>query len=237
MYKTVKETEAFLKAILPDLPRFSAEAWLAVPYTSILTAARLALGTTLRIGAQNLYGEKEGAYTGEISSRMLADAGASFVLIGHSERRQIFHEESPLLNRKIALALEAKLQPLFCVGETLMEREKGMTEEVLQRQLVEALVGFKKEDLHKIIIAYEPVWAIGTGKVATSEIAEKAHAAIRYVLEKNFDMKELPLLYGGSVKPENAAALLQQPDIDGLLVGRASLSHETFLQILARASS
>ena len=187
-----------------------------------------------------MHDAREGAFTGEIASLMLKEAGASFVILGHSERRSLFGETDEMIHKKLVRALQDDLLAVLCIGESLEERESGKTEEILKRQLLAALEGVPKEDLGKILIAYEPVWAIGTGKSATALLAQEAHAFIRSVLCELFGKRignKLPILYGGSVKPENAGQLIEQADIDGLLVGGASLDPKTFAAIAMQCTS
>ncbi|MBM3184328.1 MAG: triose-phosphate isomerase, partial [Chlamydiae bacterium] len=208
--------------------------FLAVPYLSIRAAADAAKMSALSIGAQNLHEEREGAFTGSVSALMIKEAGATFSLIGHSECRQHFQESDETIRKKVERALQDDLIPVLCIGETLEEREKKETGKVLKRQLHVALSKIPKEEAKKIIIAYEPVWAIGSGKAATPEMAGEAHALIRKELEHLFgkvNADVIPILYGGSVNLENTASLMKQGDIDGLLVGRASLDPNSFAAI------
>ena len=232
MYKTSNEAEEFFNTLASqELPEDVA-VWLAAPFTLIHTAASLVEGTSILIGAQNMHEASEGAYTGEISSRMLLDAGAQFVLLGHSERRHVFGESEEMIRAKLEKALAEGPQALLCVGEGLEARQSGQTNEVLTQQLTSALKGLKPK---QITVAYEPVWAIGTGETATPEIAQEAHAHCRSVLKKLLGAraaKGTSILYGGSVKPKNAATLMEQADIDGLLVGGASLNATSFSQII-----
>lgn len=207
------------------------------PFTCLPDGARLLAGSPLGIGGQNMYWAAEGAFTGEISPRMLRDAGASHVLIGHSERRTLFGETDETVRRKVEAALAHALFPIVCIGETLEERESGRTEAVLSRQIRQ---GFKELDaapVRSLALAYEPVWAIGTGRNATPEQAQEAHRFIRGELALLFgaEAAALRILYGGSVKPENAADLLSQPDVDGALVGGACLKPDSFLSIIRAA--
>jgi triosephosphate isomerase len=198
---------------------------------SIHLSNALANKGTAKIGAQNCHFENSGAFTGEISPKALVDLGADFTLVGHSERRALFHESGDFLNQKVLSALNTGLIVVYCVGETLQERESGTTDSVIELQLDEGLKDLK--DASKLIIAYEPVWAIGTGKTATPDQAQNTHAFIRkYLKNKGWDT---PILYGGSVKPSNTSELMACPDIDGALVGGASLSSEDFYQILEKA--
>lgn len=195
-------------------------------------------GTGVEVGMQNMHFEKEGAFTGEVSPLMVKDAGCRYVLIGHSERRHIFGETDDMVNKKIRAALDNNIEPMVCVGELIEEREAGRTEDVLKRQVEGALKGVSQSELAKIVIAYEPVWAIGTGKVATPETADEAHRTIRRILAKHYGEEAasaVPILYGGSVKPDNIAGLYAMEHIDGALVGGASLKADSFLAI-ARVS-
>jgi len=207
----------------------------APPFTALALVSKVVKDSTVKLGAQNLYWESEGAYTGEISAAMLVSAGCQYVVIGHSERRQYFGETDESVNKKIKAALRDSLIPVLCVGETDAEREADETSAVLDKQFHEGLEGFTAGDLETLVIAYEPVWAIGTGKTATSDQAQEAHQFLRALLEKRFGnvlAKSVRILYGGSVKPNNIVELMEMPDIDGALVGGASLSAETFSQIV-----
>lgn len=234
MYKTIEEACSFIKTIGEILPTIDAEVLLAVSFTALKPCIETAEKMNLKIGAQNMNDATEGAFTGEIAARMLQDVGAQFVLLGHSERRKLFHEDDTFINRKVLRALEAHILPILCVGETFEEREDGKTEEVLSRQLQEGLNGV--EGVSKLYIAYEPVWAIGTGRAATAEIAEEAHAFIRRTLQELYGeefAQKVVILYGGSVSPDNADSFLKEEDVDGLLIGSASLKTESFAKILA----
>ena len=192
-------------------------------------------GTNIGVGAQNVYFEKEGAFTGEISGGMLKDVGCQYVILGHSERRHILHESSEVVNVKVLAALKAGLVPIVCVGELLAEREAGTTDLVVRRQFEGSLSGVSAENMKKVVIAYEPVWAIGTGKVATPEQAEEVHAALRNVIEERYnkDVAEtVRIQYGGSVKADNAKDILSKPNVDGALVGGASLKVDSFMGII-----
>jgi len=234
MYKTVEEATSFIETLAPLAETASAEVFLAVPFTAIAPAAQAANGRNVSIGAQNMNDASEGAYTGEISARMLKAAGATFVLLGHSERRRLFHEENSFIQRKVKRAIEASLRPILCIGETFEEREAGETEAVIRQQLTECLEGI--DSIDSLIVAYEPVWAIGTGKAATAEIAEEVHAHIREILGSLFTKEAaagVPIIYGGSATPENAKSLLSQENINGLLIGSASLQPESFAKIIS----
>ncbi|HEY4255312.1 MAG TPA: triose-phosphate isomerase [Chlamydiales bacterium] len=234
MHKTARESAAYLEELFPLVEKCQTKIFLSVPYTSIAAAAKLAKGTEVFIGAQNMNDAREGAFTGEIAALMLKEAGAEFVLLGHSERRQIFGETNEFIHRKVVRALQDDLIPVLCVGETLAEREEGRTEEVLEEQIKACLEAIPKEEAGKLILAYEPVWAIGTGKVATAAQAQKAHEACRNALSTLFGKRvsaKIPILYGGSVKPENVAALMAEKEIDGVLIGGASLEAKTLAKI------
>ncbi len=208
------------------------------PFTSLGEVSSLIKNTPVKLGAQNIYFEESGAFTGEISASMLKSVGCEYVIIGHSERRTIFSETDKAINKKIIKALEGNLKPIFCVGELLEQREDGSTMEVVKNQLLKGLKDITTEQLSEIIIAYEPVWAIGTGKTATPAQAQEVHAAIRELIAVNFSedaADNLVIQYGGSVKPENAGELLSQKDIDGALVGGACLKADSFLGIIAAA--
>ena len=205
------------------------------PFPYLIPVAEALRGSQVTLGAQDVNGEKEGAFTGEVSAPMLLDVGCRYVIVGHSERRHVLHENDALINRKVQAALAAGLQVILCVGETLDERESTRTEAVLDTQLSGGLAGLKAEGLTSLVIAYEPVWAIGTGRNATPQQAQEAHAFIRRRVGQMFGEKTasaLPIQYGGSVKPDNAALLLNQPDVDGALVGGASLKADSFLAIV-----
>jgi triosephosphate isomerase (TIM) len=205
------------------------------PYTSLSEANSLLKNSIVKLGAQNMYFEESGAFTGEISASMLKSAGCEFVILGHSERRTIFGETDQVINKKIKKALMSSLLPIFCVGETLEERESGVTNDIIKRQVTEGLKDISAEDMKKIIIAYEPVWAIGTGKTASPQQAEDVHAFIRGLVKSLYSneiAEGLIIQYGGSVKPDNAKELLFQADIDGALVGGACLKAESFIGII-----
>ena len=195
-------------------------------------------GSSVALGAQNMYHEPSGAFTGEISSAMLLDVGCQYVILGHSERRHILGESDQAINLKVKAALAAGLTPIVCVGETLEEREQNRTKAVVESQFDGSLEGLSEEEIQNIVIAYEPVWAIGTGKVATPEQAEEVHADLRRILENRYNAaaaEAIRIQYGGSVKPDNAATLMSQPNIDGALVGGASLKVDSFLGIASAA--
>lgn len=208
------------------------------PFTSLSEAALLTKDTPVKLGAQNMYFQESGAYTGEISAKMLKGAGCEFVILGHSERRTIFKEADGLINEKIKAALKAGLKPIFCIGETLEERENGKEKDILRMQLAGGLKEISLDQMNNIIIAYEPVWAIGTGKTATPEQAEEMHDFIRNYINDDFTTEtaeNLIIQYGGSVKPDNARDLLSQKNIDGALVGGACLKADSFISIIESA--
>ncbi|MBW2620372.1 MAG: triose-phosphate isomerase [Deltaproteobacteria bacterium] len=208
---------------------------IAPPFTALAQVSDVVRGSCVSLGAQNLFWEAQGAFTGEISPAMLVSAGCKYVIIGHSERRQYFNETDETVNRRIKAAFDNDLIPVMCVGESEKERESKNTFSVLDKQLKMGLEDFSSDDLKRLVIAYEPVWAIGTGKTATSEQAQEVHKFLRSVLEKSFGnilAKSIRILYGGSVKPNNIAELMAMPDVDGALVGGASLDPETFSKIV-----
>ena len=211
------------------------EVMIAPTFTTLYQVAQALKGSTIALGAQNLYWEKQGAFTGEISSEMLVEAGCSHVIIGHSERRFFFGETDASINLKIRAALSASLIPVFCIGETEAQGEAGETFSVLDKQVRDGLKDFVFDDLSGLVVAYEPVWAIGTGKTASKEQAEEAHQFVRSLLDTLFGKpfaSAVRILYGGSVKPDNVRALMEMPDIDGALVGGASLDPETFSKLV-----
>lgn len=241
LHKTVQESVdlvTLLKRKLSDVQ--GVEIVVCPVYTALASVSEILLESNLRLGAQDLYWEDKGAFTGEVSAPLLKDAGARYVIIGHSERRQFFNETHETVRKKTRAALKAGLTPIVCVGEMLAEREAGQTFRVLEEQLAGGLEGFKPEDLKQMILAYEPVWAIGTGKVATPAQAQEAHAFIRGQLTKAFGAeaaKAVCIQYGGSVKPDNTENLMREEDIDGALVGGASLEAESFAQIVRLADA
>ena len=208
---------------------------LAPAYTSLAAVAAAVRGTPVQVGGQNVCWEEEGAYTGEVSPVMLKDAGATMVILGHSERRHIFGEDDQLVNQRLQGALAFGLVPILCVGETLDERERGVTFAVLERQISKGLQGVASAEAGRIVIAYEPVWAIGTGKTASNEQAQEVHKFIRKTLAAVYEKTladQIRILYGGSVKPENIDSLMAEPDIDGALVGGAALKSDSFDRII-----
>lgn len=237
MNKTIDEALSLVKTLKETLPPTKYTAIIAPPYTAINKTAEFLKGSPIKISAQDLFWEDSGAFTGAISAAMIKDAGATYVIIGHSERRQFFYETDDTVNKKIKTALKHDLTPIFCIGETLVEREAGKMNDVIATQLDGGLLNLTQNDIVKIVIAYEPVWAIGTGKTATPEQAEEVHGLIRKILAKKFGeaANEVSILYGGSVKPSNSKELLAKPNIDGALVGGASLKAEDFIGIIKNA--
>jgi triosephosphate isomerase len=239
MYKTVAETVKYVKefrAMVKDIS--GVEIVIAPPFTALHAAGEAARNSNVGVAAQNLYWEREGAFTGEISATMIAEAGAEYVIIGHSERRTLFGETDASVNRKVAAAFAGGLTPIVCIGETLDQRERNDTFAVLDRQIKEGLDGITSAQVVQLVIAYEPVWAIGTGRNATPAQAAEAHGHIRKRLQNWFgaDGAELcHVIYGGSVKPENIGDLVSLPDVDGALVGGASLDVKAFYDIVSRS--
>lgn len=239
MYKTAREATDYIEALLPKVEDSQVNIYLAVPFTSIASAAHYAKDTNIVIGAQNMNDAREGAFTGEIAGLMLKEAGAAFVILGHSERRHVFGETNAFIHRKVLRALQDDIQPILCVGETAKEREGGKTEKVLKEQLLSALDGVPKEDAEHLIVAYEPVWAIGSGKTPTPKQIQEAHAFCRECLAEVFGKKkaeDIPILYGGSVKPDNAGEIGEEKDVNGVLVGGASLDSQTLVEIIHNMS-
>jgi triosephosphate isomerase len=235
MFKTIAEGVDLVKKLAALVPAQSdRDVLVCPPFTALAAVAQAAQGSPISVGAQNMNDNVQGAFTGEVAPGMIKDAGATFVLVGHSERRQIYGETDTLVNKKAKLALEQSLTPVVCVGETLEEREGGKTFTVVERQVMEGLKGFTAAHAPHLVVAYEPVWAIGTGKTATPEQAQQVHAFIRQKLEVLFPgaSAQMRVLYGGSVKPDNIDTLMAQPDIDGGLVGGASLKAEDFARIV-----
>lgn len=236
MFKTFNEAVELVKGLDNGLKKVEGREYVLFPPSVYLREiSSLCTGTPFSTGAQNMYHENQGAFTGEISPVMVKDCGAGFILIGHSERRHIFNETDTDVNGKVKAALVHGIQPMICIGELLEERESGQTAGILTRQIKGAFEGIEKKDISTISIAYEPVWAIGTGKVATPEMAQDAHVIIRGILRDLYNNEvsaSMPVLYGGSVKPDNIEGLYRMPDIDGVLVGGASLEINTFLEII-----
>jgi triosephosphate isomerase len=238
MYKTHKETLAFFEEFTSLVPKpHSCDIIIAPPFTSLalLAALEKTRGIEFAVAAQNGHWEREGAFTGETSMRMIADCGGEAVIIGHSERRQFFGETDESVNRKVKAALEAKLTPIVCVGETLAQRESHLTHSILKRQFEGGLDALTEHEFSRILLAYEPVWAIGTGKTATPEMAADAHRYLRELAATVFSPSQaagIRILYGGSVKPDNIKGLMAQAEIDGALVGGASLDAKSFAAIV-----
>ena len=237
MHKTVAEAVAFVDALLPRIAATQHDVVICPPFTALGAVVERRYGTAVKVAAQNMHEEAGGAFTGEVSAPMLVELDVEAVVLGHSERRQLFGETDEALARKVPAALAAGLEPILCVGESEEARDAGQTEAVLERQLQADLAGVGSTDLAGVVIAYEPIWAIGTGRTATPEQAEEAIAFIRDVVRRlGGAAEELRILYGGSVKPDNAAELLgREPDIDGALVGGASLDPEDFAAIVEAA--
>ena len=236
MYKTPADTQAFFEAFRPLVAAAGhCEIVICPPFLDLPAALESARGTKIQIGAQNLYWAKEGAFTGEVSGPMIRATGATHVIVGHSERRQFFGETDATVLKRTVAALESGLTPIVCVGEHLAQREAGQTEGVLCGQCINGISGLDAQQFAKILIAYEPVWAIGTGKTATPEIAAEAHGIIRRELRQKYGepaAANLRILYGGSVKPDNVKSLMAQPEINGVLVGGASLDAASFAKIV-----
>jgi triosephosphate isomerase len=240
LHLTVEESLALAREVAQGALEAEVDVLVCPTFLAIYPVARALEGSPVMVGAQNLYWEESGAYTGEVSGPLLKAAGASHVIVGHSERRQYFGETEATVNRRLRAALGAGLTPILCIGETLQQRESGQTEGVLESQLAGALAGLNAEEAGRLIIAYEPVWAIGTGRTASPQQADQAHAFIRDWLAAHYDKglaNSCRILYGGSVKPANAAGLLGQDHIDGALVGGASLKAADFLGIIRAATS
>ena len=235
MNKTIEETERFLAEFLPKVPDSGPEVVICPPFLSLKTAVEHCVQSRARVAAQNMHEQPNGAYTGEVSAPMLQELGVDGVILGHSERRQYFNESDDALARKVLVALDAGLEPILCVGESLTQRESGETEALLTRQVAADLANVPDDRLAGVVIAYEPIWAIGTGRTATTEQAEETIALIRGLIESRSveAAAAIRILYGGSVKPENAEELVSQPDVDGALVGGASLDPEDFAAIVA----
>ena len=239
MYKTVQEAVVFVKefrSLVKDIT--AVEIVVAPPFTALHAVAEAARSSNVGVSGQNLHWEKDGAFTGEISARMLREAGAEYVIVGHSERRRLFGETDQSVNRKVVAALDVGLTPIVCIGETLEEREAEQMLPVLDRQIKEGLDGLSGDQVHSLVIAYEPVWAIGTGRNATPEQAAEAHAHIRGRLRSWFGGSAADgchVIYGGSVKPDNIHDLIVLPDVDGALVGGASLDVRGFADIVSRS--
>ena len=239
MYKTVAEAVAFVRALAPEAASMQGrDVLVAPPFTALAATAEAASGSRVAVAAQDVYFERDGAFTGEISAGMIKDAGATHAVIGHSERRRLFGDTDEWVNRKTRAAIGAGLVPIVCIGETLQEREQGETLAVLDRQIKTGFDSLTMEQVGGIVIAYEPVWAIGTGKNATPVEADEAHRHIRSRLRQWFGgaaADACRVLYGGSVKPDNISDLIALPDVDGALIGGASLDVRSFVEICARS--
>ena len=234
MHKTIAEALEFVNEVKDRVNNDKVEAVICAPFTLLKDLKQATKGTNIKIGAQNMHFEEKGAFTGEISPLMLKELDMDYVVIGHSERRQYFNETDETVNKKVLKALEVGIDPIWCVGETLEEREAGNTKDVCKVQVEKALENVSKEDLAKVVIAYEPVWAIGTGKTATSEDANDVIAYIREVVANLYGelANEVRIQYGGSVKPSNVAEIMNQSDIDGALVGGASLEANDYVELV-----
>jgi len=237
MFNDINGTVKLISDIKKDLNGKNPNALVIVcpPFTNLESASTLLKDSVIKLGAQNMYFEENGAFTGEISPSMLKSVGVEYVILGHSERRTIFGEPDQLINKKIKAAVKNELKPIFCIGETLAEREKEITFKVIETQVRNGLAGLNEQELVNLIVAYEPVWAIGTGKTASPQQAQEVHKFIRGLISKVLSpafADGIVIQYGGSVKPENAKELLSQPDIDGALVGGACLKSDSFLKIV-----
>jgi len=239
MFKTVAEASAFVTDIRSAVKNATGvQIVVGPPFTAIHAAAQAARGSNIEVSAQDLYWEKQGAFTGEVSAAMIKEAGATYAIIGHSERRQLFGETDAIVNRKVLSAIGQGLTPIMCIGETLEERERNETLAILDRQIKAGLDGVTAEQVASLVIAYEPVWAIGTGRNATAAQAGEAHAHIRTRLRQWFGAdaaEKCRVIYGGSVKPDNIRELIAEADVDGALVGGASLEVKSFAEIVARS--
>lgn len=236
MFKTLAATRAFFERLLPLVAASQhCDIVVAPPFTALAAAVEAARGSVITIAAQDAYWEKEGAYTGEVSMPMLVEVGCGGVIIGHSERRQYFHETNETVNKKVKAALAANLRPIVCVGESLAERENNLTHATLEKQFEGAFAALTGDEFSRILLAYEPIWAIGTGRTATPEQAGDVHRYLRELAQKRFTPERasaLRILYGGSVKPDNIRGLMAQVEIDGALVGGASLDAQSFASIV-----
>ena len=234
MHKTIAEALEFVSDIKDRVNNEKVEAVICAPFTLLKDLKEATKGTSIKVGAQNMHFEEKGAFTGEISPLMLKELDMDYVIIGHSERRQYFNETNETVNKKVLKALEVGIDPILCVGETLEEREAGNTKDICKVQVEKALENVSKEDIAKVVIAYEPIWAIGTGKTATSEDANDVIAYIRQVVANLYKdlANEVRIQYGGSVKPSNVGEIVNQSDIDGALVGGASLEANDYIQLV-----
>jgi len=241
MHGSLEETRSLIQSLISQWKKEYDKVEVAIcpPFTALNEAVRLLQGHAIQVGAQNAHYEERGAFTGEVSLSMLAEIGLSYVILGHSERRTIFQESDELINKKVDRAIANGLLPILCIGETLEERERGATEAILTKQLESCLAGLTLRQFPRVTLAYEPVWAIGTGKTATTEQAQSAHAFIRErvgVLFGDELASQVRIQYGGSVKPENALELFSLPDVDGGLIGGAALKADSFLAIVDAAA-
>ena len=241
MYKTVQEAVVFVKELRGLVKDVSdVEIVIAPPFTAVYAVAEAARNTTVGVAAQNVYWEREGAFTGEVSAPMISEAGAEYAIVGHSERRRLFGESDAIVNRKVLAVIAAGLTPIVCVGETLEERERSETFAILDRQIKDGLDSLTAELVAELVVAYEPVWAIGTGRNASAAQAGEAHAHLRTRLRQWFGgdaADRCRVIYGGSVKPDNISALIAEPDVDGALVGGASLEVKSFVDIVTKCRS
>ncbi|MHA2474182.1 MAG: triose-phosphate isomerase [Promethearchaeota archaeon] len=236
---TPRESREMLDELIPAVEKIqNVDIVIAPPFTSLLSAKEILKGTNIELGAQNMYFEDKGAFTGEISPNFLSEIGVTYVILGHSERRNVFNESNSLINQKLKKALQTGLKPIVCIGEHLEEREAGKTKDVIQAQLKETFRDLTKDQMKQVVIAYEPIWAIGTGKTASPEQAEEIHVYIRSLLSQIYDNETGNLVriqYGGSIKPNNAEELFSKQNIDGGLVGGASLQVDSLTQIIKAA--
>lgn len=235
MFKTTGEAKAFAQELLSLYQASDVNVAVCAPFTQLAALKEAFAGTEIKVGAQNMHFEEEGAFTGEVSASMLEEIGTDYCIIGHSERRRYFGETDETVNKKLHTAYRHGIQPIFCVGESLEERDGGRAEEVVRNQITAGLAGFSPEQLSRLVIAYEPIWAIGTGRTATPKQANEMCGTIRSAVEKLYGSEiseETVIQYGGSVKPDNASELMEMEEIDGALVGGASLKASEFIQII-----
>ena len=235
MNNTIAETKELITGLIPLVKDAKCDVVICTPYTDLATAVEMTKGTNIKVGAENVHWAEKGAFTGEISAKMLCELGVEYVIIGHSERRQYFGETDATVNQRTIAALNAGLKPIVCVGETLDQRQKNRTKSVIKKQVVGAFANIDEEAAKNIVIAYEPVWAIGTGVTATDEQAQETIKSIRSMVAKLYGRKfanKMRIQYGGSMNPKNVAGLMAQPDIDGGLIGGASLKAEDFSKVV-----
>ncbi len=235
MNNTIAETKELITGLIPLVKDAKCDVVICTPYTDLATAVEMTKGTNIKVGAENVHWAEKGAFTGEISAKMLCELGVEYVIIGHSERRQYFGETDTTVNQRTIAALNAGLKPIVCVGETLDQRQKNRTKSVIKKQVVGAFANIDEEAAKNIVIAYEPVWAIGTGVTATDEQAQETIKSIRSMVAKLYGRKfanKMRIQYGGSMNPKNVAGLMAQPDIDGGLIGGASLKAEDFSKVV-----